>query len=207
MWNNNISSSNPSAPTNVTAVKNGNNSALVSWNSSVSGVAHTVFARNSSREWWYKKGRTSGTSLTISFDDYDVYTIRVLSSVNDLYSDYSNVFAIQIYDISSWEWFTPKTSGLGFNLTKDEWIAFCNKINEVRTAKGLTAYSFTTSSTYIGIGKPFYAWIFLQAANAIDEINGQVSSELLSVASGGYIYAWYFNNLKTALNNAISLPS
>jgi hypothetical protein len=103
-----------------------------------------------------------------------------------------------------WEWHTPKTTGAGFNVTRAEWIAFCEKINEVRVAKGLSAYSFTTSTTYIDKDKPFYAWIWLEAANAINQINGQVASACLNVNSGDNIYAWYFDNLKTALNNAIS---
>ena len=103
-----------------------------------------------------------------------------------------------------WEWHYPKTSGSGFNVTPAEWLAFCNKINEVRVAKGLSAYSFTTSTTYIDKDKPFYAWIWLEAANAINQINGQVASACLNVNSGDIIYPWYFDNLKTALNNAIS---
>jgi hypothetical protein len=102
-----------------------------------------------------------------------------------------------------WEWHYPKTSGSGFNVTPAEWLAFCSKINEVRIAKGLSAYSFTTSSTYIGKDKPFYAWIFLEAVNAINDIGSGISTELLGIKSGDDIYAWYFNNLKTALNSAI----
>lgn len=102
-----------------------------------------------------------------------------------------------------WEWHYAKTSGIGFNVTPAEWLAFCNKINEVRVAKGLSAYSFTTSSTYIGKDKPFYAWIWLQAANAINDLGTGVASACLSVNSGDIIYPWYFDNLKTALNNAI----
>lgn len=102
-----------------------------------------------------------------------------------------------------WEWYYSKTSGQSFNTTRVEWIAFCNKINEARIANGLSVYSFNTSTTYIDKGKPFYAWIFLQSANAINQINGQVSTQILNIKSGDQIYAWYFSNLKTALNNAI----
>jgi hypothetical protein len=102
-----------------------------------------------------------------------------------------------------WEWQNPKTQGTGFNLTPTEWLAFCNKINEARVYKSLAEYSFTTSTDYIATGKDFYAWIFLQAANAINDINSQVASEILAVVSGGTIYAWYFENLKAALNNAL----
>jgi len=118
-------------------------------------------------------------------------------------SPYTYWTAGQVTFTTKWEWWTPKTSGVGFNVAADEWLAFCNTINKIRVAKGLTEYSFTTSADYIAKDKPFYAYMFLQAANAINEINGQVSTECLNVVSGNDIYAWYFENLKTALNNAI----
>lgn len=102
-----------------------------------------------------------------------------------------------------WEWQYPKTSATGFNVTPEEWLAFCNKINVVRISKGMLAYPFTTSPTYIAKGKDFYAWLWLQAANAINEINGQVASACLNVNTKNDIYAWYFDNLKNALNSAI----
>lgn len=109
-----------------------------------------------------------------------------------------------------WEWWTPKDDE-DSDISPDEWLAFCSKINEVRVANGLSAYSFTTSSTYIGKDKPFYAWIWLQAANAINEINGQVAADCLNVKSflesmnnDSIIYPWYWDNLRTALNNAIN---
>jgi hypothetical protein len=109
-----------------------------------------------------------------------------------------------------WEWWTPKDNE-DSDISPDEWLAFCEKINEIRVANGLSEYSFTTSSTYIGKDKPFYAWIWLQAANAINEINGQVAADCLNVKSflesmnnDSIIYPWYWYNLKTALNNAIN---
>lgn len=111
---------------------------------------------------------------------------------------------------TAWEWWYPKDDIRRFTLDRDEWLAFCNKINEVRVAKGLSAYSFTTSSTYIGKDKPFYAWVWLEAANAINAINGQVAAACLNVKSwsesqgdDSIIYPWYWDNLKSALNNAI----
>jgi len=117
-------------------------------------------------------------------------------------SDWAGYYATTLA-AELWEWHYPKTSGSGFNVTPAEWLAFCNKINEVRVAKGLSAYSFTTSTTYIGKDKPFYAWIFLEAVNAINDIGSGISTELLGIKSGDDIYAWYFDNLKNALNSAI----
>ena len=117
-------------------------------------------------------------------------------------SDWVGYYATTL-DAELWEWQYPKTSATGFNVTPEEWLAFCNKINVVRISKGLLAYPFTTSSTYIAKGKDFYAWIWLEAANAINEINGQVASACLNVNTKNDIYAWYFDNLKNALNSAI----
>lgn len=205
VWNSTVSSIVPAESTNVVAVKNGDLSALVSWDSSLSGALYTVFASKMGMTEWYIKGRTTAKSLTITFDNYATYEIRVLSSLNDIYSDYSNIFNVAMLNLLPWDWHSPKATGIGFNITRTEWLAFCNKINEVRVAKGLSSYSFTTSSTYISKDKPFYAWIWLQCANAINDLGTGVSSACLNVKSGDDIYAWYFDNLKTALNNAIPL--
>lgn len=124
-------------------------------------------------------------------------------------SDWAGYYATTLAT-ELWEWWTSKVDE-DSDISPDEWLAFCSKINEVRVANGLSAYSFTTSSTYIGKDKPFYAWIWLQAANAINEINGQVAADCLNVKSflesmnnDSIIYPWYWYNLKTALNNAIN---
>ena len=109
-----------------------------------------------------------------------------------------------------WEWWTPKEVD-NLKLSPEEWLAFCNKINEVRVANGLSAYSFTTSPTYIADDKVFPVWVFLQAVNAINEMGG-IAPQLLTVKSmdespwgdDSVIYPWYFDNLKAALNNAIN---
>lgn len=124
-------------------------------------------------------------------------------------SDWAGYYATTLVAVL-WEWWTPKTeSNLG--VTPDEWLAFCNKINEVRVANGLTAYSFTTSTDYIGTNKKFYAWIWLQAANAINDLGTGVAADCLNVKSfldsmnsDSLVYPWYWDNLKTALNNAIN---
>lgn len=117
-------------------------------------------------------------------------------------SDWAGYYATTL-PTQPWEWHNPKTSGTGFNVTRTEWIAFCNKINEARLSKGLSSYSFTTSTDYIDKDKGFHAWIFLQAANAINALGTGVASQVLNVKSNDDIYAWYFENLKVALNNAI----
>ena len=123
-------------------------------------------------------------------------------------SDWAGYYATTLTS-EPWEWWTPKEVD-NLKLSSEEWLAFCNKINEVRVANGLSAYSFTTSPTYIDDDKVFPVWVFLQAVNAINEMGG-VAPQLLTVKSmnvspwgdDSVIYPWYFENLKSALNNAI----
>lgn len=163
--------------------------------------ATTYYARINGGNQQSSSGRTfTFTGLAPNTQYFiEIACIGSFYSMSDWAGYYATTLSAEL-----WEWHTPKTTGAGFNVTRAEWIAFCEKINEVRVAKGLSAYSFTTSTTYIDKDKPFYAWIWLEAANAINQINGQVASACLNVNSGDNIYAWYFDNLKTALNNAIS---
>ena len=140
VWNTGISSNNPAKPTNISAVKTGDKSALVSWGSAVSGALFTVFASKKNSGDWYIKGRTTNKSLAITFDNYDTYEIRVLASVSNLYSDNSIIAIVTMLNILPWEWFTPKTDA-DVKVTRAEWLAFCAKINEVRVA-GLSTYGF-----------------------------------------------------------------
>lgn len=115
-------------------------------------------------------------------------------------------------DIEPWEWYTPKDTNEDMltPVTRQEWLDFCDKINEVRVANGLSEYSFTTSTAYISAGKPFPAFIFLQAADAINDMGG-IAPQLLDVkpmsedpwGDSSKIFPWYWSNLKSALNNAI----
>lgn len=114
--------------------------------------------------------------------------------------------------VTPWEWYTPKETmeDMFYITTVQEWLDFCSKINEVRNANGLSNYPFATSSNYIGPDKDFSKWIFLQAANAINDIGG-VAPQLFEIESisenkwgnGSVWQPWYFANLKAALNNAI----
>ena len=49
------------------------------------------------------------------------------------YADSSWVsYTISTNQLTAWNWFTPKTIGVDFNVTRNEWLAFCTKINEVK---------------------------------------------------------------------------
>lgn len=202
LWKNFDTLSLPKLPTptlDTTQTVKTSNSISVTINA-VTG-ADTYYARINGGTAQTSSGRTF-TFSGLQPDTQYLIEIKVSGSGYED-SDWAGYYATTL-SAELWEWQYPKTQGVGFNVTPEEWLAFCNKINVVRISKGLLAYPFTTSSTYIGKDKPFYAWIWLEAANAINQINGQVASACLNVSSGDDIYAWYFENLKTALNNAIS---
>lgn len=162
---------------------------------------------------------SAGASVSPTFIYSDLNSNTIYSVSVDIYNDSSGAFlaSFLLYvttsaGISPWEWYTPKATNEDMlnPVTRSEWLAFCNKINEIRLANGLLIYPFTTSITYIDTDKPFAAWIFLQAANAISDLGG-VAPQVLAVKSmsedkwgtSSIIYPWYFTNLRAALNNAI----
>jgi len=199
---------NPKLPTptldTTKTVKTGNSISITI--NSVAG-ATTYYARINGGYQQSSSGRTFTFSGLLPNTQYHI-EIKI-SGAGYQDSDWVGYYATTL-EAELWEWWTPKEVD-NLKLSPDEWLAFCNKINEVRISKGLLAYPFTTSPTYIDNDKPFPVWIFLQAANAINEMGG-ISSQLLLVKSmdespwedDSIIYAWYFDNLKTALNNAIS---
>lgn len=111
VWNNSVTSFVPASPTNVTDVQTGTRTARINWDSSLTGAMYTVFARRFSTNDWYIKGRTTNLSLNVSFDYNDVYYVKVLSSINDIYSDYSNTTSVTAGEFGLWEWTVPKVSG------------------------------------------------------------------------------------------------
>ena len=182
-----------------------NTGATIKTNTSVQITMYTV----AEAERYYARinGGTiySGTGRTFNFTGLSPntqYLIEIKCSADGyLDSDWAGYLATTL-SITSWEWWYPKVKDGSFNLTAGEWLAFCNKINEIRVANGLGEYGFTTSSTYIAKDKPYYAWIYNQAKTAIDSLN--TGYTLLTATSGDMIRAnEHFNNLKNALNSAI----
>lgn len=198
VYNSSVTNYVPASPTNVAGTKTGDKSANITWNTSLTGATYTVLASQVGKNEWWVKGRTTGLFLNIVFDTSYTYEIRVLSSVGDVYSDYSNITIVYLLNIAPWEWWTPKVSGGDFNLTYNEFMALIAKMNEVREARGMTSVAFLINNTYLTASN------FKAVASRINEINGGVATECLNVAKGDYVYAWYFENLKTTLNNAIT---
>lgn len=161
------------------------------------------------RTWIINGGATPNSSYTANFTGLKpstVYTANCTVYRNDndtvVYTN-SYSFVTAAPPVLPWEWYTPKTSGDNFNLTAVEWLDFFERINQMRIARGLSAHPFTTTSNWLGKDKPFYAWMFKQAVSALDGFWG-LAEELKSIQSKDKIYAWYFNNLKSCLNQAIA---
>ncbi|GEM_PF-2900708 len=159
--------------------------------------------------WTIAGGATPSSSYVANFTNLTpstIYTANCTVYRNSPWEViYSNrdTFTTYAPPVSPWEWYTPKTSEGNFNLTAAEWLDFCERINQMRIARGLSSHPFTTTSNWISKDKPFYAWIFKQAVSALDGFWG-LAEELKTIQSGNKIYAWYFNNLKSCLNQAIA---
>lgn len=116
-------------------------------------------------------------------------------------SDWSGWYvATTTGSVNDWEWWSDTRSGKPFKISRNEWLAFQNKINETRQVNGLGNYSFTTSTTYINSGKPFSAWLVNEAINAI---NPMMSGSMATVMAGQTISSNFFNGIKNNLNSCI----
>lgn len=95
---------------------------------------------------------------------------------------------------STFSWTYSKTSGGDFKVSADEWNAFANNINLVRTYKGLSTIGFTSAS----VGMNFYASMFNQAISAI---NDMISIGIAFKNTNDNIVANEFNSLVSTLNS------
>lgn len=140
-------------------------------------------------------GLKSGTTYTIKavIVLFDGSTIDVETKATTIQSA-----------ITKWSWSFSTSPGAVCAVPAKEWLKFCEKINEVRNAHGLSAYAFTTSAANIAAGKPLYLWIFKQAVTALDDLNSGVSlTACKNIVSGDKVKGSYFDTLENAVNAAI----
>lgn len=97
---------------------------------------------------------------------------------------------------NDWSWTSTVAQNSQIKLTAAEWNNFTARINQFRSYKGLSAYSFTTA---VKNSTPIEAGICNQARTAIDAISGHGTLPT-ALVSGGTLYASFFNGLKNALN-------
>jgi hypothetical protein len=154
----------------------------------------------------------SSTSRTFTFTTLSkntTYRVRAqCTAINHNDSELSSYYSVKTDDLGIWNWISNVSSNAAFKITPTEWLAFINRIDEARVAHNMDPYGFNRTSTYFESGKLFYAWMFTQAANALNEIPGiTVSLTLRNITSGNRMYASQFDDLRTALNTAINLLS
>jgi len=97
---------------------------------------------------------------------------------------------------SSFSWYTTKSSGGNFNLTASEWNDLCTKINDFRSYRNLSDYTFTRAYS----GNSFTATQYNEARNAINVMNPSTSIPIYR-NSGEIIYASDINGLRDSLNS------
>ncbi len=96
---------------------------------------------------------------------------------------------------SNFSWTYSKVKGGAFNLTAAEWNALTKRINEFRTYKQLSNYSFNTAYS----GNNYMAYMYNQARLAIQGISGY-GTYIPTVSSGDTITAAMMNVLVSELN-------
>lgn len=94
----------------------------------------------------------------------------------------------------NWNWYSSISSGGSIGLSALEWNDFTARINDFRTYKSLSKYSFTKVSR----GMDISASIMNEAVAAIRAMNSNVPN---NVYAGNNISASFFISLKNALNN------
>lgn len=144
--------------------------------------------------------QTNGlANSTVSFTSLSsglTYIFKAKSYFETVYSiNFSNQLTVVTTSRpSNFSWTNPKISGQNFNLSAVEWNNFTAKINEFRTYKGLSTYSFTTAVS----GNGFTAVMFNEARNKIADMNTVGLPTVKN--SGDSIYASYLNDLVSTLN-------
>lgn len=99
-------------------------------------------------------------------------------------------------DKPTFAWSTTPNSGSAFSITASDWSTLQNTINEIRTLKGYSSYSFSYKATK---GGTLTAAAFNEARQAISGMGG--TNLPSAVSSGSTCYASYFTALQNSLNN------
>ena len=148
---------------------------------------------NSTSRTAYFSGLTAGTT----------YQIRVkvtASGYTD--SDWSSWYAATTTIAAGWNWQHSTLPGDDIALTRAEWLAFQNKINEIRVGRGYSSYTFTTSTSEISSGKPIKASHFNEAISAINTMLSSANDMSARIA-GDDITSAFMIELKDKLNSCI----
>lgn len=127
---------------------------------------------------------------------YKIYS-RTYFTINNVELTSGHVYkyatTLNVIRPNNWSWWYNKVSSQSFNLTADELNAFWSRINEFRTYKGLSSYSFPNANK----GDNFTSTMYNASINAINDMS---STGLSTKSSGNEITADYFTTLKNKLN-------
>jgi hypothetical protein len=170
---------------------------------------------------WESAGTDINSGSTSSHTFYGLqngttYSVGVRSYDGDLNISTMDWMVIEtVVVVPVFEWDTAKNPNEAFNVSASEWNRLTDTITLAREHQtNKTAISFTTAPYSDG---RFYAFMFNQALVGIrggqlepngfnyeplDGIDLTNYSLPANVNSGDIIYAWYFNNLRGALNSA-----
>lgn len=172
------------------AVANAQNYYFEIWNSTKTTLINTS---NSTSLYAYFSGLTAGTQ----------YQIRLkVTATGYTDSAWSSWYAATTTIAAGWNWQHSTLPGDDIALTRTEWLAFQNKINEIRVGRGYTSYTFTTSTSEIYAGKPIKASHFNEAIAAINTMLSSVDDMIARVA-GDEITSAFMIELKNKLNSCI----
>ena len=158
------------------------------WNST---KTTRVSYQNTTSRTAYFSGLTAGTQ----------YYIRVkVTATGYTESAWSGWYGATTTIAAGWNWQHSTLPGDPIALSASEWIAFQNRINQVRTGLGYSTYSFGTAE--IGSGRPIKATHFNQAITAL---NGPLASanEMAIVYTGNPITSAKMIEMKDKLNSLI----
>lgn len=155
--------------------------------------SRTVYSPNNT---YVYRGLTSGTQYKCYVEFYDGTTYRFTKILTQTNSSSDEYYPYTKNRPSNWQWYTSKVSGGTFSLTANEWNNFCANINKFRKYKNKSTYNFTTATS----GGVFYAYMFNEARNAINEMSPPTSVPSAKY-SGDTIYANDLNRLRDSLNS------
>lgn len=133
-------------------------------------------------------GLSPGTTYSIE--------VRVVDAAGNWTSITRNVTTEARTRPSSWSWYSSKSSGGTFNLGAEEWKNFFNRINDFRSYKGWSSYSYTNPI----VGGDYTASMYNQARNAINTMSPPTSIPVYR-NSGDIVYAYDINRLRDSLNS------
>ena len=136
-------------------------------------------------------GLTPNTTYSLTMDSYDGTNVS---------SETSPIIFTTLSASAPWEWWSNVLQGQPFMVSRDEWLAFQNKINTIRAENGLSNYVFTTSTTYVSTGKDMTASLMNECINAI---NPMMVGSMATVSIGQEISSTFMIGIKNNLNSCI----